>query len=64
LRALNAGCGSGELTVVLAASHDWEVAAIDVEPEAVRMVEASRALGAPEYPDRSGRDREIPAPRP
>ncbi|MBD3881919.1 class I SAM-dependent methyltransferase [Phormidium tenue FACHB-886] len=43
LRVLNAGCGSGEMNVLLAQNPTWQVEAIDVDPEAVRISEQLKA---------------------
>ena len=40
-QVLNAGCGSGEMTVLLAQNSGWQVDAIDIDPEAI---EQSRRL--------------------
>ncbi len=37
LRVLNAGCGSGEMTALLARQRSWQVDAIDVDPEAIQL---------------------------
>src|SRR5258705_13315301 len=37
LRVLNAGCGSGEMSALLAENSTWQVDAIDVDPEAIRL---------------------------
>lgn len=37
LRVLNAGCGSGEMTMLLARNSSWQVDAIDVDQEAVSL---------------------------
>jgi 2-polyprenyl-3-methyl-5-hydroxy-6-metoxy-1,4-benzoquinol methylase len=39
LRVLNAGCGSGEMTALLAQQASWQVDAIDNDPEAIRLSE-------------------------
>ncbi len=40
LRVLNAGCGSGEMTALLARNSLWQVDAIDVDPEAIQLSQA------------------------
>lgn len=37
LRILNAGCGSGEMNILLAQNTSWHVDAIDVDEEAIRI---------------------------
>src|SRR5579859_128505 len=37
MRVLNAGCGSGEMTMLLAQQSSWRVDAIDIDPEAIRL---------------------------
>jgi trans-aconitate methyltransferase len=43
LRILNAGCGSGEMNVLLAKHTNWQVDAIDVDPEAIQLSEQLKA---------------------
>lgn len=40
LRVLNAGCGSGEMTALLARRSSWQVDAFDVDPEAIHLSHA------------------------
>lgn len=37
LRVLNAGCGSGEMSSLLAQRASWHIDAIDIDPEAIRL---------------------------
>ena len=37
LRILNAGCGSGEMNILLTQNSSWQVDAIDVDDEAIRI---------------------------
>lgn len=37
LRVLNAGCGSGEMNILLAQNPTWQVDAIDIDPQAVEL---------------------------
>lgn len=37
LRILNAGCGSGEMNILLSQHSSWQVDAIDVDPEAIAI---------------------------
>lgn len=43
LRVLNAGCGSGEMTALLARNRTWQVDAIDVDTEAIQLSQALKA---------------------
>jgi 2-polyprenyl-3-methyl-5-hydroxy-6-metoxy-1,4-benzoquinol methylase len=43
LRVLNAGCGSGEMNILLAQQRTWQVEAIDVDPAAVQISEQLKA---------------------
>jgi SAM-dependent methyltransferase len=46
LRVLNAGCGSGEMSVLLAQNESWTIDAIDVDPDAIqRSMELKHASG-------------------
>ncbi len=42
LRVLNAGCGSGEMNILLAQNPSWQVEAIDIDPEAIQISEHLR----------------------
>ncbi|MCW6038102.1 class I SAM-dependent methyltransferase [Spirulina subsalsa FACHB-351] len=37
LRVLNAGCGSGEMNLLLAQNRSWQVEAVDIDEEAVSL---------------------------
>ncbi|MBD2773877.1 class I SAM-dependent methyltransferase [Iningainema tapete] len=37
LRVLNAGCGSGEMNILLSQNSTWQVDALDVDVEAIRL---------------------------
>nr|WP_100227157.1 methyltransferase domain-containing protein [Spirulina subsalsa] len=37
LKVLNAGCGSGEMNLLLAQNPSWQVEAIDIDPEAISL---------------------------
>ena len=43
LRVLNAGCGSGEMNILLAQNPAWQVEAIDVDPAAIQISEQLKA---------------------
>src|SRR5579863_7622006 len=36
-RVLNAGCGSGEMSGLLAQRSTWQIDAIDIDPEAIQL---------------------------
>ncbi|NER24443.1 MAG: class I SAM-dependent methyltransferase [Symploca sp. SIO1B1] len=37
MQILNAGCGSGEMNIMLAQRHSWQVDAIDIDSEAISL---------------------------
>ena len=39
LRILNAGCGSGEMNILLAQHKNWQIDGIDLDPEAIQLSE-------------------------
>jgi 2-polyprenyl-3-methyl-5-hydroxy-6-metoxy-1,4-benzoquinol methylase len=43
LRVLNAGCGSGEMNVLLSKNNTWQIDAIDVDEEAIKLSESLKS---------------------
>ena len=37
MRVLNAGCGSGEMNILLSQNSTWQVDALDIDIEAIRL---------------------------